>query len=399
MKNVDSSTKTGQITRYFGVGAFEFRPKRKIPYKITAREHVQILESGLRELNSLSDLLIDFESSMDSEIVIDEKIPPFEDGYLFPGLPYGEIDFSLFIPKRIQKELAFMGEVDTGTEKFRVHVKYAFHGPLVFIESEKADTECDPSQAVEIVRKYLSRELAKSDKISFCALGPSPFHMDFFVKELNLDVENDVIEFNRTPMKGYDRVDIDVGWSLKEEQALHRIYFELSYELDIYYRLEAQRVIYSEAWSSLEDEWNQLRELIESKTNFFNVKRKIERHKRAADLVTAAFTFSAGESFARQNAENLVNSVYSRGFKSYFQDHTGRELKNAFPGYPVQSLIDWATHVHNSSFKLAEITTVLASALLGGFVGALVTATLAISSPSGSEPIDEAVPSVKLEGK
>ena len=358
-------------TRKFGVGCFDFRIDRPVPFKLTPEDHLNTLQDALKKLNSLSNLSIEYSTAMAGDIEILEEIPSLRNGYSFPSLPFCQIDFSLFIPRRIQEELA-IGEVNTETEIFLVTIRHQFHGPVAFVECKNAGPGCRPSQGVQLVRKYLSKEFAKIDGVKFDTIGPSPFHMDFYVHQS----ENvDEMEMIRTRQRGYDRFDIHVQDVLSPLDNLSEVFYELAGELDEFYNMQCKRVIQMRSWQALENDWRSLLELVEDRIPFYDLRRKVQIYTKARDLIREAFAFSASHSIAKQYAEDSFNGAYGKGLDSYFRDFVESKKNSAFPVYPTQPLIEWATHLHNSSFKVAEIVTLLLSAMLGGVVGGLLTLT------------------------
>ena len=109
-------------TRAFGVGCFNFRLKREVPFRVNVGQYADELERALSKLNSLSDLEITYDTSEDDVMLnVEEEIPHLKDGAVFPFLPFGEVSFTLYIPTRIQQEVA--GCINAKTERFRVSVR------------------------------------------------------------------------------------------------------------------------------------------------------------------------------------------------------------------------------------------------------------------------------------
>ncbi len=256
----------------------------------------------------------------------------------------------------------------------------AFHGPVSYVESLEASEDCSPSSAVRVVREYLVREFNKLGNVEFEAMGPSPFHADFYVHE---DVTQQGVKVVEIPVEGFNRFDITANFPLSSPQALGTIFSLFKSELDLYYHLARKRSIQMNSWHELEYKWSALRSVVSESFKFYQIFRKFESHKRARDLITAAYAFAAESSIAKQNANERLRSTFGKDVEHYFKTRCEVKLREAFPDYPVQATISWATHVHDSSFKLAEIVTVLFSGFLGGFVGALVTALLSSGNETG----------------
>ena len=94
------------------------------------------------------------------------------------------IDFDLYIPLRIQKDLAGRDtQWDTGTENFRIHVRHSFYSPITFVRLLGTDKSNAPSTAMVVVREYLQTKCAEpSSDLRFTCLGPTPFHADLHIE-------------------------------------------------------------------------------------------------------------------------------------------------------------------------------------------------------------------------
>lgn len=366
------------VVRKFGVGCFEFRPQQSVPFTITVKKHAEAITKGLSQLTSLSDLEVFFDEEDVEELDIDQEIPSLAEGTCFPELSFGRIHFSLYIPMRIQKELHPGHWSSTNTEHFAIYVRYSFNGPVVFVECVNAGSDCDPSDGVIVVREYLKQQLAHSDSIIFDCIGPSPFHADFFAQQHPSTKDIDV---EQTKRPGYNRFDIKTNWSLEDPDGLDRVFNAFEYELDDFYHLARQRVLQMNRWSTLEEDWSSLRVLVRAGATFYQLGRRLEIHKAARNLVTDAYAFSADRSMAKQSANETVNETHRNGLPPLMANFVEASLSEAFPEYPVDSLIAWATHIHDSSFKTAELGTVFLSALVGGLVGSILTALFTAGSP------------------
>jgi hypothetical protein len=354
------------------------------------KDHVERLRTSLNKLNSLSDLTINFDEDFADEMELDFEIPGLQQGTVFPPLPFGEIKFRLYIPKRIQDELTFFGEATT-TEHFGVIIHYAFNGPVVCVECIDASDECAPSDGVVVVREFLKRELAGSQHIEFESIGPSPLHCNFSIQQ-NEDASG--LEVVTVPKSGYDSVEITVP-PAPEEDVLENVFYALSSEIDLFYELERERVQDLHAWSELEEKWSTLRDKSKQQAPLWRIDLRIQAHRAARDLITDAYSFAATRSIRQAGATEQVASTYRKGLPVYFQHRIESQLKEAFTEYPTEAIIKWATHIHDSSFKSAEIGTVLVSAIVGGIAGAALTALLTVftASPTlskGQSPVPPA---------
>lgn len=352
----------------FGIGCFNFRYEKPIPYEFNPKEYIEDLTRALERITSLSDLSISYPESLTRTFSVNEEIPTMEDGFAFPNLMMGEINFQLYIPKRVQCEL-IDGTTDTNTEKFKICLKFCFYGAVTFIECLEAGKECGPSTAVQIVREYLKKEFKNiSGPIKFECLGPSPFHMDFFACSSAEKTSEMVVA--EVPLKGYDR--IEISHHVNDGELLDEIYFHISDELDVYYQLIRENMSQQNKWESLENNWELLRNNTDKSSGFF---QKFVIHKQSRELITQAYNFTADNKISSQRTAYMMAELYGKDLRSYFKIRLESKFAST-PDYPVQALLDWAKHIHESSFKLAQIAGSFSSALLGGLVGALLTAAL-----------------------
>jgi hypothetical protein len=119
----------------------------------------------------------------------------------FPGLGSDStVEFSLFIPHRVQADLFPSGRLpNTLTEHFRVRVVGTFTGlPIAFVEPDNPTGIPEPSDAVIIVREFLVSQLAMNNSpLTLQILGPSPVHADFYVLDSEIEQERIKSEFKR----------------------------------------------------------------------------------------------------------------------------------------------------------------------------------------------------------
>jgi hypothetical protein len=186
----------------FGVGCFHFWPTAIPPFTLTIDEYADQLRETLESIPTISNIEIDADSAT-PDVPVTEKLLTLSDGEDFlPHPAFLDISFDVYIPYRIQEEITDEITTDrTLTENFRVHIRYDYEAPLVFVELLNPSKLPDPSQAVQVVREYLNRQVNCSlRKVRFDALGPSPFHADFYIRPHEGE---DLIGFeilqNRTP--------------------------------------------------------------------------------------------------------------------------------------------------------------------------------------------------------
>ena len=172
----------------FGVGCFHFAPRQMSPENFSRDVFVADLKMSLESINSVKDVSIEgFEwfSGGDASFVLDG--PAYmadsigEGPGLFPHAVTSTIQFEIFIPMRLQRELLETSDPMTNNESFRVTIYYLDYFPVTLVRGVEQHTT-DPSHAVVLVRRFLETEFSNGKElpIDFQSLGPSPFHTNFF---------------------------------------------------------------------------------------------------------------------------------------------------------------------------------------------------------------------------
>lgn len=354
----------------FGVGCFNFRYAVPVPFTFKVVHYVEALKATLEKLHNLSALEIDYEEDSDDQFFEITQLPEtLEEGEAFPSPRSMIIEFHLYIPKRVQDEL-IKRSANTQAERFKVTLWHWYFGPVAFVECMEAGEDCSPSTAVQVVREFLEREIDKLDTpIAFESLGPSPFHMNFFA--LHVPTQSEEVLTKETRLQGYDRLDISFR---DPDSLLWSVYFELLSELDLYYQLIRQNRLRAAEWGQLADQWQELRKQTDIEVPIYNFTKRLAVHRSARKLIADAFTFAVEDKFSEMARAQVMADEYGKGLEERFKRYVDRVVEQ--DPYPVQSVIDWATHVYESSFKTAEILMLVISATVGGIVGAAITGAL-----------------------
>lgn len=361
------------MTRAFGVGCFHFGYRKPTPFEFKASVFMQELRGALSSLPSISDLSATCEENYDYTAIIEDEQPSIADGGLFPYISFLYVDFSVFIPARVQDDL-FPGESisnRTTTERFRVTTRHGFHGPLSFVECIDAREECDPSSAVRVLRAYMAREFSKSaTPVTFETLGPSPFHADFFVEGGAAD--DDDVRMEEMEQRGYNRITFFHDPTSDSGEVLKFIQDELGHELDLYYDIQRRSVQMMREGDQLIEHWSQLQESAEKMPSLWNVRARLRLHRAARNLVLRTLSLQAEFAVKERQIARDVAETYRKGTATYMERYV-RDRAQGMPTYPLDSILAWAQHIEEGSFKQAEIIAVVLSAIGGGIVGSLAT--------------------------
>ena len=327
------------------------------------------LRAALGSVQSIGDMSALYDEKYDYTSTIEDDQLSLREGVLFPYISFLNVDFTVFIPARIQDSI-FAGESiskRTTTEKFRVSIRHGFHGAVSFVECIDPQEECDPSSAVRLLREYMAKEFSKSaSSVTFEYLGPSPFHADFFVQ--GGETDGNEIRMNELEQRGYNRITFVHDPSSEPGEVLEFIQNELSHELDLYYEIQRRTVEMIRNGDRLVEEWSQLQATVERMPALWKVRARLQLHRAARNLVLRALTLQAEFAVIERQSARDVDETYRNGGATYMEGYV-RDRVERLPKYPLDSILAWARHIEEGSFKQTEIIAVVLSALGGASWG------------------------------
>lgn len=126
-------------------------------------------------------------------------------------------------------------------------------------------------------------------------------------------------------------------------------------------------------WSRLVDEWESLHSLVQRDVRAIDISHRFEIHRASKRLISNAYSLGVELDIARRGMEEDLSGTYDRGTRVYLEKFV-RNKAERLPEYPIATVLGWAKHVNEASFKQAEIAAVVFAGLLGGIIGALITA-------------------------
>lgn len=360
--------------RVFGVGCFHFGYEPQLPFYFKTARYIEALTAALKSLPSVNKLSIIHNETFNNEYQVEIATPTLNSGEgYFPVVTFLRINLSIYIPFRVQEEiLESIGLERVDTENFSILMLDTYYGPVTFIECLNAPVEGSPSVAVVLLREYLKREFTKIEgPITFESLGPSPFHADFLLRgnpQVNGEFSSEIL-----PRRGYDQVIIECGtedWPSDDD--LESLYDELKGELGLFYSIQRQNIAFMKRWSTLVKDWEKLRESVEKKVSIVNIAHRLEIHRASKQLISDAYSFRAELDIERQEREQAIASEYDKGTQIYLERFVQSKAE-MLSQYPVDTILGWAQHINEASFKQAEIVAVIFAGLIGGVIGAFVT--------------------------
>jgi hypothetical protein len=309
---------------------------------------------------------------------ITEAPTKLSDGGDFPFVEFLKITFSLYIPSRIQSDL--IGEIAKyslpGIEKFKVTMLPSWYGPVAFVEcADVLSEDCYPSTAVQVVREFLKKEFSKIDsEITFECIGPSPFHVDFYISNKENEKVINQIEFSELEQKGYNKIVFKYNKDIfeTEDEAKLHIYEELTNELALFYAITRENVIQMHSWSSIEDSLEQLNLMNKDQGLFKYLKNKYLATNLRKKLINNLYVFKAENELYQHRVDHWIKEMYDNSdavyLRKYIESRSGHESH-----YPVDSVCDWMKHEENRSMKYFELSVRFSTSVIGGIIGAVIT--------------------------
>jgi hypothetical protein len=186
------------------------------------KEHLEKTKHALSRIANITEVSVESDEKLFLGSGNPVDLPDVGRDYsFFPSYVFVTIRFGIYIPRRLQNELTFVPEDwPVETENFSVLITYDFTMPFTIIFYETKDTFPDSSRAVVVIRKYLEREF-KDDVVTFCSIGPSPFHADLMLtKNESADVSNFVIRDISDSLRGYRQLEVKYPSKITDEGTL-----------------------------------------------------------------------------------------------------------------------------------------------------------------------------------
>lgn len=350
------------------------------------RQHLQSVKAALSRIPNITNVYIDYN---DKTIAYGYGNPVSltdisRDHSFFPAYVFVKIFFGIYLPKRIQNQLArYPEEAPVETENFNVAIVYDDPVPYTVVYYETKSKEPNPSHGVVVVRKYLEQEF-KDDLATFCSLGPSPLHADFMLTASQPEAQRGEAKYivqDVSQGDGYKRFVITYADQPKAtiSSILSGFVKYIGPFLSSYYSLERDRV---NLMVLSEDAAMQLQVLldIENRRGFQRIYYQIRRSSRIISGMLTAMAKIEIEKARSNNAflERTREGQLLEGTPFYIFIERVRAENAAFPLFPPTEVRQIVLMFEGRRLKLTENLAVLAAGILGGIVGALLTWAVAM---------------------
>lgn len=366
----------------FGIGCFNFGVKKNPPFDFKGTTYLKELENCLIKIPNLNNLNIYTDDDFKNlSFKVKNTLPYLEDsGDCFPNPDILDITFDLFIPFQIQAEINETEEkyLDTHSENFKIYIHNNYHFPITIIEVVNPVKEANPSSAVRIVREFLKKVISDNNEkyILFETLGPSPFHLDCYIKPQNPDESNPDWLFNpvETPDKGFDIITFYYNTAkIKDsDEALDYLREYIADELGFYYKYVSFRNEKMHHWSEIQVLLNKLVAIQKIKGIKGFWQKLFKRSSLIGDVFTELAEFEGNDIELSGLRQNEYNEIYHVKDQTFFQPFIDNELNEQI-NYPIKQISQLVTFFESRRVKSVELLIVLVAALIGGAIGALLT--------------------------
>lgn len=365
----------------FGIGCLHFSFKGGVEEEITVQEYIDEVRASLERLSNVSDVELDFDKDVkDEKISISESTHMNDGDPCHPHIPFFELSFNLYLPRRIQAEVINEDQnyIHTETEHFRIVFKHDWYGPFTVIELIGAGENSSPSTAIQIVREYLKREFDSTGKVlQLDYVGPSPFHADFFLSE-NEDTTPSMssnFELNHIKLMGYDKLIFSYLGSKYESEdlAFEELISDVSSEIAFFYQLKVMLAKQSSDWDSIQNSLYKLLE-IEDESHKKTLKDRYSKKPRLLSRLYLDIGLFKGQKIYYKNIyEQDYFSIYKTEKHNIYLKAFVDEVLENLTVYPIKETSEIVSHFQNRNYKSMELFVVLLAAISGGAIGAAIT--------------------------
>lgn len=327
----------------FGVGSFVFSIDLKTSVKTA--DVILNLQECLKNIPGIDSLKIEEEFDAPSKLPIGKHTLSF---------------LNIFFEIDVSGDPQFSGNDNI----FKVLIRQEFDAPLTIIYSEK-ETERG-SNNIYTVREYIKKYIKGNCNLD--VIGPSPFHADFYFKTNSKEFNVAILRQHRD----YDKIVID---STKENfsDVFDEILEHVGSELNLFYLIQSIDSDMILMWSEINNKLQNIKR--DTDTSFFRkFKDWFLLNTKITDIMQDIISLESNSIFMSQLIKERYAQTYStknEDLKIYIENAI--ENKNEFPVNSVKKLLDFYISQHNSFNQNLNVSI---SAIIGGFVGAIISILL-----------------------
>lgn len=297
-------------------------------------------------------------------------------GDLRPHPTVGRVSFTVTIPLRTQAEVMVYAEGRTGT-RFDVDIRYGAGMPVAFVRTYE-DQE-NPSLAVAIVREFLlAEERARgneSSPIRFVAMGPSPLWSNFGVRSPDPDINED-LEVELIDNTGYNWVALRARQTESvsdRERAYDLVKARLQDAASTYYEFISQGLVRYTTRRYIESALEDLVTAHRAHGPEAWLRRLWSGGSKANDLMLEILAVDLEQRRASESNNAAWSALEDSPGGAVLDPHVQRELRDGEEDY-VAHTREVVGVLNSRHAKDLEIVAVVLASVLGGAVGAALTA-------------------------
>jgi hypothetical protein len=371
---------TASRTMAFGVGCLHFAPR----YSSPERSGTEFLETVAAVLRQIGCDPVDCGCYEGDEyrFTTPATIPDLSEGeQAFPFLPLGHVEFGVEIPDEEQHELLPLSLLPVEATAFFVRIEYCYWNPIAFVGlryGAGAERPLIPSIGVAIVREWLRKRLGTTS-IQLQTLSPSPFHGEFYLRAAS-DIPQDEIKLRRTDESGRPTYEFSYDpRALQQTEALGKVFGQLRYELDLFYRVVSEARLLSSGVDETHEALVDVMALQDAPGIKACVQRRFTMGRRLGQTFALLAQLQATTRYARKHLDDSAHELYGAQTSPFLRDEVDREI-SSLPSYPSDESRTMLDVLEQRRLSSREVHALWVSAIGGGLVGALVAAVLGSGS-------------------
>lgn len=363
----------------FGVGSFHFRWTPSTPFELTEEAYAAPVKEALESLPNTTNITFRHSELGETDTITEDRIPTHplsKGGAAFPSFTYFELAFDLYIPQRIQRELITDYTTRTiQTERFRIFVHHTYFQPATFVQLLTPEPVGAPTTGVEIVRRYLSHKLPRTNNIEFHYATPTPLYANFHLTPYDANTPQNApfVSEIRHP-RGYDRVAIGYNRHsfTNSKAAFRKLRSLLDVEIGFFYQIKSLNQLATTEWTDITDSLFQLTDDIQGQNQIKRTIRLIGGAAELQDIRVQLVQFQTKKIQRTGWLETHMRLVYQDDNPTFLREYVDDSIQDRphFPDEPVSSLIQF---LESQQSKSLEYLVLILTAIISGATGAGLT--------------------------
>ena len=370
-----------------GIGCLHFAFRSRSSETISYKAYLDDVKATLESIPAVGEVSINAHPRMEQRQLHGlTNISSIKDarGCFPPWLYTSRLEFSLFIPRRVQDDLVTRlspGVPKTQTEQFKVRLLGSlFEFPVAFVQPYSPSGIPTPSDAIVVVSEFLQNQLNEGDskKLILECLGPSPLHADIYLFDVSAvgDQGSDsLFTVSYVPKEGYDNVLIGINVKQLQDRTdrIDMFVREAADELALYYIIFQDQQVRMHEWHTISKPLATLAGLLRAR-GFRSV---IEWFYRTSGLIneitTSLFEFQARRIRREDYIREHYASVYGpqRAYP-FFKEIVGKEMKQE-SSYPIKEIAELAQFAESRRTVSLQLLVNIIVGILAGIAGAAAT--------------------------